>query len=659
MSNFPAGALLLPAGADPYILWGMLSRFRGNIGEHAMRIDDLFVDFLVECDDAYAQQTWQVAETLPFLKSKFLALAGNRVCDGDKPGTGIYTVSGRLASLKLVLDELARPDPQRKVQRVELSSARGAPAARLYEQEQDLPVPARSAAGTVLVVIDDGFGFLNTRFRNGAQTRVHAFWDQDATRTVAPTRAGNSSEQYWSPVYRLGYGRELTSQAINELLALCPDPADEPVVYDRIKYSRVARTLTHGTQVAGWAAHGMTDDCEMILVQLPQEVAVDTSGSGTAKHVADALIYALERVRLDANVVVNVSFGAHAGPHDGSTLLELAMDTVTRREQANRNFAIVLPAGNAFNSACHAAVRIPAGGQAILEWEVRSDDPTESFCELWYKPEGQGGLHVSLVSPRGDSWGPAGPNRAAPAITQQGFPDTSVAVIHHERPQGKQGMAMVTCCLGPSMPLWGSWQPVPVGTWKIVLDNQFPAALKVDGWIQRDNAVIYGPYASRQAQFVSTRANLQDEDEDTDADPVKRQGTGNSIAHGKETLSVGACFRDELTLTTYSGMGIKREGRPWPDLLAPADRNRNQPGLQGVGTQSGTYTWMNGTSIAAPQVAALLLRLFDARPKGFPTTAALRAHLQEHEVDKDPPPAKSELEQDRRGGGAVKTHPHP
>lgn len=662
----PKGALPFGAGVDPYLTWGVVSRFRSNC-QADVPIDDVFVDALLQCIEELPQE-WQLEAAKPFAE-QHRKLAGTLICR-EPGGTSIYSIRGTLGLLKALIVKL---DPA--FLRIELSSARSTPTPEKYVQATGMKPPARTAAHQVtpespakpvLVVIDDGFGFLNHRFRHrDGATRIHAFWDQDPNETEPAGVDGNSRDEYWQPVYGFGYGRELTGDKINQLLGQYPQPGDERSAYHAIRYKRASRTLTHGNQVAGWTVHSMAEDSKVILVQLPREVAIDTSGAGTAKHVADALAYALERIDPSSPVVVNLSFGAHAGPHDGSTLLERVMDCIVLEQLKTRNFAIVLPAGNAYNTNCHASVTLPAGASHTLSWKIRQDDPTESFCEFWYRAPPGEGLSVSLKSPSGDVW-EAGPDQVSPPSSGgSSSPDSNVAVVHCRQPQDEGGMAVAVCCLGPTHPVYGGWEPVPGGVWKIVLKNNSTKEIQVDGWVQRDEAVIYGPYAGRQSRFLSDRMLRPVEEPDDEQDAVKRSGTGNSIAHGSETITVGACYREGLRVTPYSGMGVdkgKPQGaqpaapRPWPDLLAPGGRNPWHPWLRGEGTQSGTAALMNGTSVAAPQVAALLLLKF-GRGERFLSTKALSANLRDQETAQGVQ-HKSDFEKKRSGGGPIAVHEH-
>ena len=57
------------------------------------------------------------------------------------------------------------------------------------------------------------------------------------------------------------------------------------------------------------------------------------------------MCYALDLCKAHTPLAVNISYGTFAGPHDGSSLLESALDELLA--MGRKNFAIVLAAGNA------------------------------------------------------------------------------------------------------------------------------------------------------------------------------------------------------------------------------------------------------------------------------------------------------------------------
>jgi hypothetical protein len=95
---------------------------------------------------------------------------------------------------------------------------------------------------------------------------------------------------------------------------------------------------------------------------------------------------------------------------------------------------------------------------------------------------------------------------------------------------------------------------------------------------------------------------------------IRRDATCSSIANGTHTVVVGACTAnaDTIEFSRYSSAGPSRNGRreQWPDLVATADQSVSLPGVLAAGTRSGVRVRMNGTSVAAPQVARQIIGLF-------------------------------------------------
>ena len=92
--------------------------------------------------------------------------------------------------------------------------------------------------------------------------------------------------------------------------------------------------------------------CDIVAVQLDWNTVLDTSGGSMNVHIMDALMYILSRCDTQAKVAVNISWGTLAGPHDGSSVLEAAMDELIALARARCE--IVVPAGNSYQSRTHA-----------------------------------------------------------------------------------------------------------------------------------------------------------------------------------------------------------------------------------------------------------------------------------------------------------------
>lgn len=171
-----------------------------------------------------------------------------------------------------------------------------------------------------------------------------------------------------------------------------------------------------GQLVPGGSAQARTDfagEWPLVFVQLPAATSLDTSGGSLGVHVLDGLRYILHRAdrlpydpespvppdgaanparprRPDEKeetiyprnkVFVNISYGALAGCHDGTSILELAIADLAG--VAGRQRWVAVAAGNGHRGRTHALLRVAEGEAGTLRWTVGADNPLESFLELW------------------------------------------------------------------------------------------------------------------------------------------------------------------------------------------------------------------------------------------------------------------------------------
>lgn len=587
---------LLHRGIDPYLVWGAVSEFKGVPSEvvtasHA----DLRLQLAVE---------WNPEQEPPKVDLRPI------VQDDDCA----------YATTEVGLGEIAALLDSSSVRRIELGLARRARAAPGEPVEKT--EPPDQLQGSVVAVIDFGCAFVHERFRRydaGREewrTRIAYLWDQNPAQSqVAP----------WIAVHGERYGRELTAGAIDTLMKRCSVDGriDEDACYRAASYSDVDVALTHGTHVLDLAAgldptaptgETTSEPPHIVFVQLPEYAVADTSGGSMVTHVLDALHYILGRVEAHTPLVVNLSYGSMAGPHDGSTLLERALDALIAREQKHRDFAIVLPAGNNFESDAHACVHVGGGAaEAALYWQVMADDPTDTFLEIWYRREHAGRLSLSVTPP-------GGPRRMLGIdegyeLRETAYGDPIAMAIHARQVAGGLNDAMALVALAPTHAAALPRAEAPAGLWKIELApvGKLPRPVEVHLWIERDDPPLGAGTSRRQSRFLADESA----GDGLPAAIVRKEMTGNSIANGARTVVVGACLGDGSKVASYSSAGPPRDWLrkgPWPDVVAPSDDCESLPGIAAAGTRSGLTVRMNGTSVAAPQVARWLIRDFAKRP---------------------------------------------
>ncbi|MCP8940199.1 S8 family serine peptidase [Alsobacter sp. SYSU M60028] len=504
---------------------------------------------------------------------------------------------------------------------------------------------------TVVVgVIDDGLPFAHERFRDrNGRTRVEAVWVQDG--------------DYRGPVDIFRYGREITRDEIDQALDDCRPggPVDEDEVYRRLHvadfarsgWRSLARHATHGAHVMDLACGfdpADAPDWILVGVQLPVATTRNTSGTTLASYASDALKYIRNTALTLANggprlpVVVNLSYGLVAGPHDGTHILEEAIDTVVRdynQAGAGLPMRVVLPSGNSRQGRGHAEFQFtPAKPEHELSWRVHPDDLTPSFVEIWLPPAVAVSRRVEvIVVPPGAR--PASPPLGegdAKALELEDDGGVLCQVTYHQPTPGSQrGMFLIALQPTARIEGAGSLTPVdpiaPSGVWTVRVRNLgLTRRETVACWVQRDDTPFGYPPRGRQSFFEDRQYRRFDEKgrvedgRDLPGCPIKRDGLMNAIATGDEPVVVAGFRADNGSLLDYSAGG-PTPGTPgaslWtrtgPDVAARSEDSGACPGVFGAGTRTGSLVAMGGTSVAAPRVARLIAE-FLAEPSAHAGT---------------------------------------
>lgn len=636
---------------DPYLLWAMLTGFRGlklKTNENGKRLLTL------------VKQTGQPAAPPRTARGSDMA-DGARVHDGQSrqgqhklAWSSQFTIVTRAAhDIRTYIRDTHEP--------IELSVPR---QVKSFDDVKFRESAVGLRSRPILAVIDHGFAFAHQDFRRwdaakqAWTSRIAHFWDQSFEQSL-PRRVDPP------------YGRILKASDIDALLLKHTHEGrvDEEALYRDASFPQADRVLTHGTHVLALAAGRAGEaDCaatsdELILVQLPNATVLDTSGASMTAQVLLALDFIRSRVPDDARLVVNLSYAAASGPHTGCTFLERAMDDFIALRSQKAKTAIVLPAGNGYLADGHAQVKLShRAPRADIQWLVQTDDPTDSFVEIWYSREkaGADGLLISLQAPDGSVLGPVRVDHTAS--------DRSVAGIVH-RAQSifdpRQSVALVA--LAPTA--HDATPRASPGIWVIRLESAALAmgdGLTIDAWVQRDDTTLNEPPRVRQSRFVSTRP-LAERDKDVDSDPVHRAGTSNGFSHGKKTVVVGGSYGSggltRYTAAALPGVAATRDSGSWPDVISVAETSEALPGLPSAGTRGSARLRMNGTSVAAPQVARALMAAFNKPPKSQPgqgmpqapdpLSSIIQPHPQQQQQQQTP--AKPGLPNDalRRGKGSL------
>lgn len=499
----------------------------------------------------------------------------------------------------------------------------------------------------VIGVIDRHCAVLNSAFRQawqgkGAQaTRVLSLWDQ---------RGGHAKtkDPLWCRPLDFGYGRELTKASIDQLIGELMCPKDELAKYQKLDYliDDAGQLLDdlHGTQVLDAAAglgrtvalSGSATPCvsaeqqdaagraALVFVELPEPGPDDGSGASADAFILDGIHYILRRAGPDAKVVINLSVGALAGPHDGHSLIEMAIDELLLNKP---NLAITVAAGNAALERWHASgVWSSAAGQpqaqakaqavpqtlAILSWRTMPKDQTDSFMELWFHtayPPMLEQLQLRLQAPDGRSIELGLGERRLLQLDQEGAgaagqigANTTIqaAVFFDLRPvpatasgEGARNGDARACALLALAPCCGPRAGQSEGVWRVEIKAlpTLEGQCWLDAWLQRDTAG-----GNREVLLQSTI--------ECTGGLMTVDGTAalSSLASGQMTIVVGAARASDGSRSRYSPTsGVS--------VYGAADESAAVHGLLCCGGLSGTWSRLSGTSVAAPVVARALANL--------------------------------------------------
>ena len=542
-----------------------------------------------------------------------------------------------LVSINAIAAVISHPAWKAMVGRVQMSQPLSGSSASIPTPTSSPLQPLTFVTGagprpTVVAVIDDGIAFANDRFRlSNGTTRVQAYWNQHHSGPISNTA---------------NYGRRLTAANINAELANCMHAGivDEDQVYRQLgiddfsndEHKFVARRLAHGTHVldiaAAVAPNTAAASRPIVAVQLPSRVTADPSGGQLTAYVTHALAYIADSVDqlsppgAPLPLVINLSYGMTGGPHDGSHLLEEAIDEFVQLRRAQGQWiAVVIPAGNSRQSRGRAILRLKPGGAKQLPWRVQPDDRTISTSEIWL-PAGSA-VQVQVTSPSGQ---PTPPSVGVSAGYTYPSPLSANAVctIDYSAPALKFGRRCVLVHLAPTAPAV-PLDPAAIlaesGLWQLGILNVGSQPISVDVYVQRDDSPVGYRLLGRQSYFDDAMYRRFDfngrpvaVDATTNPGRVRRRGTLNAIGTGQEPVIVGSFRASDGDSALYSSLGpaftVPQGARtpPTPDVASISDDSPVARGVLAAGTRSGAARAMNGTSVAAPQIARWIADQFSA-----------------------------------------------
>src|SRR5688572_23181772 len=300
----------------------------------------------------------------------------------------------------------------------------------------------------VVGVIDSGFDYTHHAFRFASGgSRVLFIWDQSLA--VRARRAGDPFQEAAPPEFPT-LGVEYSQGQIDQALG-----SSNPLDVVRVQDTRTA----HGTHVTGIAAGdgsqaatrvgdhctgagtyvGVAPEADIIFVRSRAE----TDALGESQNLVNAIRYIFTRAgQLDSGAgrpcVINISQGDNLGAHDGTSLVEQAIDLMVLFDPGR---AVVKSAGNEGDADHHAMATVPSPGNHTITFDmppgaVSDDGSFEHHMECWYG--GAGRLDVVVTAP-------GAPAPASPAVHPNDPP--FVWTVNPTAPAAQQVTVTITSTL--------------------------------------------------------------------------------------------------------------------------------------------------------------------------------------------------------------------
>ncbi len=382
--------------------------------------------------------------------------------------------------------------------------------------------------GVLVSVIDSGIDITHPEFIDiNGNTRILNLWDQSL-------KYNDNSGVY-------------TRQDINDIL--------RDIANDDINVVNIRDSSGHGTAVGGIIAT-CVPEADLLIVKLNPD-AEDAYPRTTSLMLA--IDYAVRYATLyNLPHVINLSFGNNYGSHDGNSVLEHYISSLSGKSK----LSIAVGTGNDGNTGRH--TRIFVDDNRINDVEVLVPEYTTGInIQVWQSYLDN--IDISLITPEGTVLGPFSGYQEV--ITYRLY-DMNIQIINgYPTPINRNRETYIA--LIPD----GSY--IREGIWTIRLRGRNISNGIVDIWLP------VAASTSTDVHFLRPVADV------TLTIPSSARGV----------ISVGAYNQNTLTYAPFSGRGYNADGIIKPDIVAPGV-NIDVP------VSGGGYTYVSGTSFATPFVAS-------------------------------------------------------
>ncbi len=446
----------------------------------------------------------------------------------------------------------------------------------------------KSDSKILAAVLDDGCAFANSRFLSNGGPRTLWLWNQDPEAIGFPLDVVSGP----SPACDFNYGGQWSQQ---DLKTLITQKKSQELVYSAAGLAGLRRAAAHGAHVTDLLCGA--EDWQFVFVQFPLAAIDDPSGLWLKRYALDGLMYIMECIGAQTKtIVVNLSWGPQTGPHDGTSILEVAIDDLVADQKALGNDLFVsLAAGNSYSSRAHAQVDYLGGGS--LSWMVPPDGRTPAFLEIWW-PNGIAPADARLrVAPPGSTavdilpGQPWAQTNWYARLRKVGNSTKALLVVHPTEDRdptfrGQHGKWTVEFKPGRAN-VKGD-----IHVYLARADHNMGARRRAKASYLTDAALAVSRFVPPDKRFDEAAGSV-----------IRREGTLNGIATGAKSIVAAGYRFSDASVAPYSSSGPTRGPRTGPDNACVTDRSAAVAGVRATGVRSGTTVRLMGTSMAAPQLA--------------------------------------------------------
>jgi subtilisin family serine protease len=466
--------------------------------------------------------------------------------------------------------------------------------------------PPRKGSRVVIGIIDSGIDWRHRDFVefDDRTSRIVGIWDQLLT-PIAGDTTGLGGLGVVYDQNQLNRGVQGTLQIRSFDTGIVKDKEDE-------------RSKGHGTHVAGIAAgDGSSATCchgaNTYIGVAPLASIIMVRSDFAADRLISGIDFIMNHPAAAGKpVVINMSLGGTLGPHDGTTLVELHINSVVA---AKAGRAIVVAAGNSGDpkdEPSHVTATVAGNGNVDIEFTTADEIKDGASVDVWYARAGR--LNVRLTCPGGTVIGPAnhgvdvGPLAANPGAAA----DRQSMVTLDSTINGSNGRDN-NLRVRIEKPKSGS---VPTGSWKLNLANPTAAPVAFHAWTSPSEVVHFLPAVDSPDGKIRASADSTVESPGSAAEAI-------TVANHESKTGCCDCWPSSGIVASSSHGPVVRgaAANPKPNIAAPgleitssAADAANLPGnccSCCPDTCCALYVDKTGTSMAAPHVAGAIALMLE------------------------------------------------